>query len=230
MVARRPRCNGEPDEAKVSRPVRGRGGNPLPDGSVLTLLSHREDRDNEVRRPGGPDRWVDCGLGGNWREIIDNLSELQSQKVLMRSLIIRPPQEQIAQLEEIDPDLWARRRQLMAELVEGVMAAEMERRGVEWPGGRQPLDLAYSYVIHAPPDANGVESLHAHVITPAMDREREQAFNVYRRDTQHTREVAERETERIFELSRVRDREPTLDLQPQIDLAFPDRDIEFHGR
>ena len=63
-----------------------------------------------------------------------------------------------------------------------------------------------------------------------MDRKREQAFNVYRRDTQHTREVAERETERIFELSRVRDREPTLDLQPQIDLAFPDRDIEFHGR
>jgi hypothetical protein len=118
----------------------------------------------------------------------------------------------------------------MAELTENVMAGEMERAGVAWPGGRQPLDLPYSYVIHAPPDAKGVESLHAHVITPAMDREREQAFNVYRRDTQHTREVAERETERIFELSQVRDREPGLDLQPEIDLAFPDREIEFHGR
>ena len=207
-----------------------RAGNYHKAKGLLKYLTYREDRDNEVRRPGGPDRWVDCGLGSNWREIIDNLSELQSQKVLMRSLIIRPPQEQMAQLEGIDPELWTRRRELMAELVEDVMAGEMERRGVEWPGGRQPLDLPYSYVIHAPQDANGVESLHAHVITPAMDREREQAFNVYRRDTQHTREVAERETERIFELSRVRDREPALDLQPQIDLAFPDRDIEFHGR
>jgi hypothetical protein len=154
---------------------------------------------------------------------------LQSQRVLMRSLIIRPPQEPIAELERVDPELWATRRERMAELVEDVMAAEMERAGVEWPGGRQPLDLPYSYVIHAPPDAKGVESLHAHVITPAMDREREQAFNVYRKDTQHTREVAERETERIFELSRVRDREVGTDLQPEVDLAFPDREIEFHG-
>ena len=77
---------------------------------------------------------------------------------------------------------------------------------------------------------NTFESLHAHVITPAMDREREQAFNVYRKDTQHTRDVAERETERIFELSRVRDREAGVDLQPEIALAFPDREIEFHGR
>jgi hypothetical protein len=101
---------------------------------------------------------------------------------------------------------------------------------VEWPGGRQPLDLPYSYIIHAPPDANGMESLHAHVSTPAMDREREQAFNVYRKDNQHTREVAERETERIFELSRLRDRELGLDLQPEMALDFLDRGIEFHGR
>ena len=63
-----------------------------------------------------------------------------------------------------------------------------------------------------------------------MDREREQAFNVYRKDTLHTREVAERETERIFDLSRVRERESGVDLQPEMDLAMPDREIEFHGR
>jgi hypothetical protein len=205
-----------------------RAGNYDKAKGLLKYLTYREDRDNEVRRPGGPDRWVDCGLGSNWREIIDNLSELQSQKVLLRSLIIRPPQEQMVQLEEIDPELWARRRELMAELVENVMAGEMERAGVEWPGGSQPLDLPYSYVIHAPPDANGVESLHAHIITPAMDREREQAFNVYRKHTQHTRDVAEREMERIFELSRVR--EPDFGLQPEMDLGVPDLEIEFHGR
>lgn len=67
----------------------------------------------------------------------------------------------------------------MSELVENVMAGEMVRAGDEWPGGRQPLDLPYSYVIHAPPDANGVKILHTHVITPAMDRDRDQVFNVY---------------------------------------------------
>ena len=84
---------------------------------LLKYLTYREDRDNHVRRPGGPDRWVDCGLGRNWREIIDNVSELQSQQVLMRSLIIRPPQEPIAELERVDPELWATCRVRMAELV-----------------------------------------------------------------------------------------------------------------
>jgi hypothetical protein len=48
--------------------------------------------------------------------------------------------------------------------------------------GIAPEDIAG---IHAPPDANGVASLHAHVVIPAMDRDIEQAFNVYRKDTQH---------------------------------------------
>ena len=44
------------------------------------------------------------------------------------------------------------------------------------------------------------------------------------------REVSEREMERIFELSRLRDREPGLGLQQETALGFPDREIEFHGR
>jgi len=212
---------------------------------LLKYLTFRDDRDHHIPRAGGPDRWVDCGLGGSWREIMDSADELQSQQVLMRSLVLRPPQELIAQLEEVDPELWARRREVMSDLVEHVMEAEMERAGVKWPGGRQPLDLPYSYVIHAPDDAQGIESLHAHVITAAMDRNREQPFNVYPKDTQHTREVAERETERLFQLERVRDRqlgresregpEHAHNQQPDEDWrpSYGDREIEmpdFHGR
>jgi len=58
--------------------------------------------------------------------------------------VIRPPQELVAQLEKVAPELWVRRRELLSEVVEHVMEAEMERAGVEWPGGRQPLDLPYS--------------------------------------------------------------------------------------
>jgi len=112
-------------------------------------------------------------------------------------------------------------------------------------GGRQPLDLPYSYVVHAPDDAHGIESLHAHIITAAMDRNREQPFNVYPKDTQHTREVAERETEHLFHLDRVRDRqrgqedregpERTHGQELGDDWwpSYGDREIEmpdFHGR
>ena len=98
------------------------------------------------------------------------------------------------------------------------------------------MDLPYSYVLHAPNDKNGVESLHAHVIVPAMDRDGERAFNVYPKDVQRTRQVAERETERLFELERVRERQPELEqaqeLQPDMELdgLALEIDRDFHGR
>ncbi|MBN1813887.1 MAG: hypothetical protein JXA14_18770 [Anaerolineae bacterium] len=198
--------------------------------NLLKYLQYRDDKINHIPRAGGPDRWVDCGLGGNWREILDNATELQTDKVLLRALIIRPPQELVAGLEEVDPERWANRRDLLEEAVHRVMDAEMERSGIlRADGTKQPLDLPYSYVIHAPDDSNGVESPHAHVIVPAMDRDGERAFNVYRHDVQQTREVAERETERLFELSRVRDREyePELEPEQEIEPISLDREIPF---
>jgi hypothetical protein len=127
--------------------------------NLLRYLQYRDDRINHIPRAGGPDRWVDCGLGSNWREILDNASELQTDKVLLRSLIIRPPQDLVAELETVDPERWASRRELLEEVVHRVMDAEMERAGVQRPDDtRQPLDLPYSYVIHAPDDSNGIES------------------------------------------------------------------------
>jgi hypothetical protein len=159
----------------------------LPRGSGLTPLSHRDDKINHIPRAGGPDRWVDCGLGGN-------------------------------------------RRELLEEVVHRVMDAEMERAGVlRSDGTKQPLDLPYSYVIHAPDDSNGVESPRAQVIVLAMDRDGERAFNVYRQDAQQTREVAERETGRLFELSRVREWQPELERQPsqEMEPISLDREIRF---
>jgi hypothetical protein len=210
---------------------------------LLRYLQYREDRINHAPRAGGAERWVDCGLGRGWREILDNASELQTNKVLLRSLVIRPPQEMLAQLRQSEPERWADRLDLMKELVDRVMDAEMQRAGiVRGAGTRQPLDLPYSYVIHASEDKKGVESPHAHVIVPAMDRDRERPFNVYSKDTQHTREVAQRETERIFGLERPRDRQIEEEWNPD---RAPDRqpdrdwlpsfrglemDRDFHGR
>ncbi|MGQ9600235.1 MAG: hypothetical protein ACUVWZ_12560 [Anaerolineae bacterium] len=132
----------------------------------------------------------------------------------------------------------------MKELVDRVMDAEMQRAGiVRGDGSRQPLDLPYSYVFHASEDKKGIESPHAHVIVPAMDRDRERPFNIYPRDTRLTREVAQREAERCFGLERLRDREfkhhigldpeRTHDLQPERDWqpSFPgwELDRDFYG-
>ncbi len=198
---------------------------------LLTYLQYRDDRDTHIPRAGGPDRWVDCGLGSTWREILGSAAELENRKTntLPRSLVIRPPQEEIALLEQVDPERWAERHERMHELVQRVMDAEMDRRGIEWPRGRQPMDLPYSYVIHAPDDKNGVESLHAHVITPAMDRDGERPFNVYPQDVQFTRQVAEQETERIYALERVRHLNRD-DLQMEPEIPELEMEISFFGR
>ena len=198
---------------------------------LLKYLEYREDRVNHAPRAGGRERWVDCGLGRGWREILDNAAELQTNKVLLRSLVIRPPQEMLAQLQQAEPDWWANRLELMKEVVDRVMDAEMQRAGiVRGDGTRQPLDLPYSYVIHASEDKRGVESPHAHVIVPAMDRDRERPFNVYPKDTQLTREVAQRETERLFDLQRERDRQPVTNPHLEMGHTLPDREIPFHSR
>ncbi len=195
---------------------------------LLRYLQYREDAFNHIPRAGGAERWVDCGLGSSWREVLDHVGELQSRKVLLRSLIIRPPQELVAQLEEVDPERWAARRELLEEIVQRVMDAEMERAGAAGPeGATQPLDLPYSYVIHAHDDEREIESPHAHVITPAMDRDRERPFNVYPGDHLRTRQVAEEETESLFGLDRVRRLVPELALESAPVPELPDREIEF---
>jgi hypothetical protein len=195
---------------------------------LLKYLQYREDAIHHVPRAGGPDRWVDNGLGGTWQEILRTARQLQSQKVLLRSLIVRPPQELVAQLEQVDPERWSQRRDLVEELVQRVMDAEMQRAGVQGPNSTvQPLDLPYSFVLHAHDDERGIESPHAHVIVPAMDAHREHPFNVYPGDPLHTRRVAEEECERLFELDRVRDRLPQLDQEPDREARGVERDIEL---
>jgi len=82
-------------------------------------------------------------------------------------------------------------------------------------------------VIHAHDDEKGIENPHTHVITPAIDRNREQPFNVYPGDHLRTRQVAEEETEALFELDRVRRLTPELELESAPVPELPDREIEF---
>lgn len=179
-------------------------------GQAKKLLKHLENRD-DIHFAAPDEPWFDYGLGGDWQAIIDTLIELESAKVLLRSLVIRPPQKLIAQLQEIDPERWGARFELLAELVERVMDAEMDRAGIAWLHHVDPIDLPYSFVIHTHPDKDGVESPHAHVIVPAMEWHRDRFFNVYPDDAKLTRAVAEQEAEQLFRLDRLRERSPEVE-------------------
>jgi hypothetical protein len=173
-------------------------------GQAKQLLKHLENREgNRIDRHSNSP-WYGYGLGEDWQSIVNSLIERQMSKVLLRSLVVRPPQKLIAQLKELDPERWAARFELLVVLVERIMDAEMERSGISWPGYLQPMELPYSFVIHTHPDRDGVESPHAHIIVAASNWHGERPFTVYRSDVQRTRAVAEQELEALFELDRLR--------------------------
>ena len=60
------------------------GGAHFPDvKGLLRYIQYRDDRDDHIPGGGGPDRWVDNGLGGNWQEILRTARQLQGKKVLL---------------------------------------------------------------------------------------------------------------------------------------------------
>ena len=51
-----------------------RGGGSFPDvRGLLKYIQHRNDRDDHIPGAGGPDRWVDGGLGTHYRQILARL-------------------------------------------------------------------------------------------------------------------------------------------------------------
>jgi len=166
-------------------------------GEARRLLRNLEECEGtQFAAPDAP--WFDYGLGQDGHTIADTLIELESGRLLLRSLIISPRRSLFARLQDTDPERWARRFDLLAELVERVMDAELERAGIAWLHHVDPIDLPYSFVIHTHPAREGLESPHAHVIVPAMGWHRDRFFNVSPDDAARTRSVAERETEQLF--------------------------------
>jgi hypothetical protein len=60
-----------------------------------------------------------------------------------------------------------------------------------------------------------------------MDRDGELPFHIYRHGVQQTREIGEQEVERLFGLSRLRDRDP--ELEPEMESDALDLEIPSYG-
>lgn len=201
-----------------------RGGTHFPNvRGLLKYVQYRDDRDDHIPGAGGPDRWVDGGLGSRYGEILARLDDLSpaNRHAYCHSIIVSPDPEAMAQVEG-DPQ---------ARFVEAVSAAIQE-----WDEWRHEHDekpqagpIEYSFVVHRPERHYG-EQMHAHLIlAPATEDpltgERTPLYN----NPPHMeafKEIAYRQLDRAFGLDRGRDA-PEHTVERETGAHPGGREIEF---
>ena len=209
-----------------------KGGAHFPDvRGLLKYLQYRDDRDDHIPGGGGPDRWVDGGLGDSYPKILARLDELSAgnSHAYCFSVVISPDPEEIAQVEG-DPH---------ARFVEAIKASMSE-----WEAWREQHDkplagpIEYSFVVHRP-ERNYGEQMHAHLILPsatenAMNGDLTPLYN-NRPHVEAFKEIVYHQLDRVYGLDREH-AEPELEPEMELDLKmalesvvkFADREIPFH--
>jgi hypothetical protein len=203
-----------------------KGGVHFPDvKGLLRYIQYRDDRNDHIPGGGGPDRWVDGGLGDSYPKILARLDELSAGNphAYCFAVVISPDPEAVAAVEG-DPH---------ARFVEAIRASMSE-----WQAWREEHDkplagpIEYSFVVHRPERHYG-EQMHAHLILPAAT---ENAMNgdltpLYnnRAHVDAFKEIVYRQLDRVYDLDREQKKPEIkleMKLEPKID--FPDREIPFH--
>jgi len=153
---------------------------------LLKYIQYRDTRDDHIPVAGGPDRWVDGGLGSCYQHILARLDDLSvgNRHAYCHAIMIWPDPEALSQVEG-DPQ---------ARFVEAVRAT-LE----EWEAWRQE---------HDPKPQVG----HAHVILAvateqAMTGERTPLYN-NPAEIEAFKEIAGRQLDRVYEIEREPEREP----------------------
>jgi hypothetical protein len=203
-----------------------KGGSHFPNvRGLLKYITYRDDRDDHIPGAGGPDRWVDGGLGSSYPKILARLDDLSpaNPHAYCHSVIISPDPKVMGEIEG-DPQ---------ARFVEAVKATieEWEVWRLAHDDRPQAGPIEYSFVVHRP-ERNYGEQIHAHLILAAAteDPVTGEATPLYN-NTQHVeafKEITYRHLDRAFGLDREQDRpprEPTV--QIEIQSTAPERGIEF---
>jgi hypothetical protein len=200
------------------------GGHHFPNvRGLLKYITYRDDRDEHIPGGGGPDRWVDGGLGDNYPLILVRLDALSpaNRHAYCHSVVISPDPQAMAEIEA-DPQ---------SRVVEAVKATIDE-----WEEWRQIYDdrpqvgpIEYSFVVHRP-ERNYGEQMHAHLILAAAteDPVTGEATPLYN-NHQHMdafKEIAYRQLDRVFGLDRQQEKP---ERQPEIkpEGAHFSQEIEF---
>ncbi len=125
---------------------------------LLKYVQYRDDRDQHIPQMDGRERWVDRGLGDNYRAISRTCYRLSQDKanpdqVLARMLVVSPHPDLVAAL----PHDW--RHAALRDLTEAMIENYFEANDLPVP--------EYAFVIHDPQTESGVQRLHSHVFFPA---------------------------------------------------------------
>ena len=203
-----------------------KGGAHFPDvRGLLKYVQHRDDRDDHIPGAGGPDRWVDGGLGDSYPRILTRLDELSTGNphAYCFAVVISPDPEAIAKVEG-DPQ---------ARFVEAIKASMSQ-----WEEWREQNDkplagpIEYSFVVHRP-ERNYGEQMHAHLILPAatentMSGDLTPLYN-NREHVDAFKEIVYRQLDRVYDLEREQEK-PEIKLESELEpeLGFADREILFH--
>jgi len=209
-----------------------KGGAHFPDvRGLLKYVQYRDDRDDHIPGGGGPDRWVDGGLGISYPKILARLDELSAGNphAYCFAVVISPDPEAIAQVEG-DPH---------ARFVEAIKASMSE-----WEEWREEHDkplagpIEYSFVVHRP-ERNYGEQMHAHLILPpatenAMNGDLTPLYN-NRSHIDAFKEIVYHQLDRVYGLDREHaepglqpEMEHELKMALEPELEFADREIPFH--
>jgi hypothetical protein len=198
---------------------------------LLKYVQYRDDRDDHIPGGGGPDRWVDGGLGISYPKILARLDELSTGNphAYCFAVVISPDPEAIAEIEG-DPH---------ARFVEAIKASMSE-----WEAWREEHDkplsgpIEYSFVVHRPERHYG-EQMHAHLILPsatedAMNGDLTPLYN-NRVQIDAFKEIVYHQLDRVYGLDREHagpELEPEMELESVLEaesvLEFTDREIPFH--
>jgi len=204
-----------------------RSGGPFPNVRGLAkYLQYRDNRDDHIPMAGGPDRWVDGGLGTCYQHILARLDELSTanRHAYCHVVMVSPDPEALAawrERQDVEGDPQAR-------FVEAVRAAIQE-----WDEWRLVHDdkpqvgpIEYSFVVHRPERDYG-EQMHAHVLLAAatedsLTGERTPLYN-NRPEIETFKEIVYRQLDRVYELDREREREvpePSLEREIEPEAGF----------
>jgi hypothetical protein len=200
-----------------------RGGSHFPDvRGLLKYITYRDDRDDHIPGAGGPERWVDGGLGNSYPKMLARLDELSegNPHAYCFAVVISPEPGAVAQVEG-DPH---------SRFVEAIKTAM-----TEWEAWREENDkplsgpIEYSFVVHRPERHYG-EQMHAHLILPAAT---ENAMNgdltpLYnnRVHVDAFKKIVYRQLDRVYGLDREQ-AERQLGTELELTAGAPDREIEF---
>lgn len=183
---------------------------------LLKYLQYRDDREDHIPGGGGPDRWIDGGLGANYQTILSRLDALSpaNPNAYCFALVVSPDPRAIAQVEG-DPQ---------ARFVEALQSSL-----ADWEDWREDHDkrpqvgpLEYALVVHRPTREYG-EQMHAHIIIAAATEDpltgtRTPLYNNRPEIDQFTKTVW-RELDRVYGLDPEIDRRQTP--EPELEPAAP---------